>query len=105
MVFGDHVALELVGAPLIRLNEFTVGFVSEHSASAWCSTPPMNSYATRERPSSPLASRNRFWPFASHSETCTWQPLPESCGNGFGMKVARSPRDSASVFTMYLKNA
>ena len=26
MVLGDHVAPESVGAPLMRLNEFTVGF-------------------------------------------------------------------------------
>jgi hypothetical protein len=43
-------------------------------------------------------------PAASQTETCTWQPLPVSPANGFGMKVARSPCFSATDLTMNLKN-
>jgi len=43
MVFGDQVAPESVGAPLMRLKELTVGLVIAHNASALCNTPPMNS--------------------------------------------------------------
>ena len=40
-----------------------------------------------------------------HSDRCAWQPLPVRCGNGLGMKVARSPCFSAIDLTMYLKKA
>src|SRR5260221_2372577 len=80
---GDHVAPESVGAALMRLNEFTVGFHSAHRASALCSTPPRNLYASDDRPSSPLGSWNRFFPPPlSHTDTWAWQPLPVRCMNG-----------------------
>src|SRR6188508_2365724 len=101
MALGDQVAPEAVVAPLIRLNEFTVGLVIAHSASALCRTPPMNWYATLDSPSSPSGSRKALLsPAASQADTCTWQPFPDRCANGLGMNVARSPCRSASVLTM-----
>ena len=104
-VFGDHVAPESVRGALMRLYEFTVGLVIAAMPSACFMIPPRKLYPCADRPISSALSRNIFCvPLLSHTDICTWHPLPVRLVNGFGMNVARSPCFSATDFVMNLKN-
>ncbi len=69
---------------------------------AWRSSPAMNARAVFERFSASVGSWKALRS-PSNSETWVCMPLPGWCMNGFGMKVAWTPREIATSLMMCRK--